>query len=235
MTPPKLHRCPGSPRVHDQPRHRSRLADRSPAEPACQVIARPLSPSGAATAISKVALRQRRYHRRPGQIPIDLDAPRDFLPWRFSDAGRSGVQPHTSCRRPTNLHIFGSRDPSAMSKTVSLIRTSTGSHWARLHPLGLVGAPGLSEQCSIVSKLAATSGCSGPRPPYSYRQRSLKERLGFGVVVLGKVDLPWFSGEPLSRFSRRPRTGKGLYTPTRNPTWTTDTSTPRHKVSYEQG
>ncbi len=32
-------------------RSKSRLADRSPAEPACQVIARPLSPSGAATAI----------------------------------------------------------------------------------------------------------------------------------------------------------------------------------------
>ena len=32
---------------------------------------------------------------------------RDFVPWRFSDAGRHSPWMTSSCRRPRNLHTFG--------------------------------------------------------------------------------------------------------------------------------
>ena len=65
------------------------------------------TPSGAATAITKVGLRERRHHRRPGQIPIDLEAPRDFVPWRFSDACNPLPNPLRRAGRPRNLHNNG--------------------------------------------------------------------------------------------------------------------------------
>jgi len=81
----KPHRCPGSPLVHDQPRHRSRMADRSPAEPAWQVIARRfrqarrLTPTSSAsgTAIAKVGL------RAPPSSPPRLNPHRRRSPPRF--------------------------------------------------------------------------------------------------------------------------------------------------------
>jgi hypothetical protein len=44
-----------------------------------------------------------------GQIPIEPAAPpaptsRDFVPWRFSDAGGRSPWMPSSCRRPRNLH-----------------------------------------------------------------------------------------------------------------------------------
>ncbi len=58
----------------------------------------------AATAITKVGLRERRHHRRPGQIPIDLEVPRDFVPWRFSDARSPVPDLLRRAGRPRNLH-----------------------------------------------------------------------------------------------------------------------------------
>ena len=54
--------------------------------------------------------------RRPASIPIEPAAPprptsRDFVPWRFSDAGLQCAWPVRHGRRPRNLHTSGLRHP----------------------------------------------------------------------------------------------------------------------------
>jgi hypothetical protein len=73
--------------------------------PACTIA---LSPKAIA---SNSALQSPQASPR-GQIPIASAAPppptsRDFVPWRFSDAGRHSAWMASSCRRPRNLHISG--------------------------------------------------------------------------------------------------------------------------------
>ena len=70
--------------------------------PACTVA---LSPKAIA---SNSALQSPQASPR-GQIPIASAAPppptsHDFVPWRFSDAGRPSAWMASSCRRPRNLH-----------------------------------------------------------------------------------------------------------------------------------
>ena len=65
----------------------------------------PSHPSHARQAESDRPRRGKQSHRlqRPDQIPIALDstaaeAPRDFVPWRFSDAGNRRAQPSAPCQ-----------------------------------------------------------------------------------------------------------------------------------------
>ena len=62
-----------------------------------------------AKAIPSTAALQSPQASPRGQIPIASAAPppptsRDFVPWRFSDAGRHSAWMASSCRRPRNLH-----------------------------------------------------------------------------------------------------------------------------------
>ncbi len=80
----------------------------------CENVCDTPTPSGVGTAITKTGLRDRRHHRRPGQIPIDLEAPRDFVSWRFSDARNSVPNLLRRAGRPKNLHKRGHpREPLA--------------------------------------------------------------------------------------------------------------------------
>ncbi len=56
-----------------------------------------------------------------------------------------------------------------------------------LHPLCLIGAPGLSEQCSIVFQALGHVRVLGPKGLLPDRQRPLVERLGLRVVALGNT------------------------------------------------
>ncbi len=113
----KLQSCPRSP-VDDRQRCRSPRGDRSPLNGACQGVARrPWSSCdptkdtrGRAGTIAKAPPSQDHRRHRPAQIPIRLvsasaEAPRDFVPWRFSDACTTVPnQPHRA-GRPRNLHM----------------------------------------------------------------------------------------------------------------------------------
>jgi site-specific recombinase XerD len=69
-----------------------------------------------------------------GQIPIASAAPppptsRDFVPWRFSDAGRHSAWMASSCRRPRNLHksrlMHRSRRHAPSSSENEIMRPTT--------------------------------------------------------------------------------------------------------------
>ena len=50
---------------------------------------------------------------------------RDFVPWRFSDAGRISAWRVTSCRRPRNLHISGHQRDQCRCQTHAFVLRAT--------------------------------------------------------------------------------------------------------------
>jgi hypothetical protein len=117
--------------------------------PACTVA---LSPKAIA---SNSALQSPQASPR-GQIPITFAAPppptfRDFVPWRFSDAGRHGPWMASSCRRPRNLH--NSRPSSPLDKRRK-VRSNTPSAGDASQPLMLeCGSPLLSASRAVIFAL----------------------------------------------------------------------------------
>ena len=61
---------------------------------------------------------------------------RDFLPWRFSDAGRRCARRATSCRRPIKLLSRVGRDGAALRQPIPQLRTLHGtlSHFGSSSP-----------------------------------------------------------------------------------------------------
>jgi hypothetical protein len=99
---------------HTRLRRSARLARDRTANPVEQPAIRSFAPARTpkirAKAIRSPASAQLPQHSRRRQIPIaptalSVPTPRDFLPWRFSDAGCPSVGMVSACRHPTTCII----------------------------------------------------------------------------------------------------------------------------------